>query len=67
MMYGPQAAEMYNVMYLNGPGQPFNGQTCPMLLPVSSHPYQSTHKIWKQSEYNSWSNRENDEADMHAA
>ena len=36
-----------NIIYLRGPGWPINYQTGPILL--SSHIYQATYKIWKQS------------------
>ena len=53
--------------YSGGPGWPINNQTGPILL--SSHLYQSTYKIWKQSDTDFLSYRENDEvsADADAA
>ena len=52
--------------YSGGPGWPINNQTGPILLP-SSHLYQSTYKIWKQSDKDFLSYRENDEVSADAA
>ena len=45
--------------YSGGPGWPINNQTGP-ILQASSHLYQSTYKIWKQSDKDFLSYREND-------
>ena len=53
--------------YLGGPGWPINNPTGPILLP--RHPltlYQSTYKIWKQSDKDFLSYRENDEVSADA-
>ena len=52
-----------------GPGWPINNQTGPIFLP--SYPltymYQSTYNIWKQSDKDFLSYRENDEVSADAA
>ena len=53
--------------YSGGPGWPINNQTGPILLPNYPHLYQSTYKIWKQSDKDFLSYRENDEMSADAA
>ena len=51
-----------------GPGWPINNPTGPILLPqASSHLYQSTYKIWTQSNNNFLNYRENDEVSADGA
>ena len=70
---GPNVKKMRILGYSGGgggPGWPIYNPTGPILLPrLSSHLYQSTYKIWKQSDKDFLSYRENDEvsADADAA
>ena len=61
--YGPQYTNMCIFGYSGGPGWPINNRTRPILLPS----YQSTYKIWKQSDKDCLSYRENDEMSADAA
>ena len=68
---GPNVKKMRILDYSGGPGWPINNPTGPIDLAsqASSHLYQSTYKIWKQSDKDFLSYRENDEvsADADAA
>ena len=54
--------KMYIFGYSGGPGWPINNRT-----QASSHLYQSTYKIWKQSDKDFLGYRENDEVSADAA
>ena len=58
-IYGPLYTKMCIFGYSGGPGWPINNRTGPILL--SSHLYQSTYQIWKQSDKVFLSYRVNDE------
>ena len=62
-IYGPQCEKMRILGYSGGPGWAH------LASQASSHLYQSTYKIWKQSDKDFLSYRENDEvsADADAA
>ena len=65
-IYGPNVKKIaFWAIRGGGPGWPINNPTGPILLPTSSqassHLYQSTYKIWKQSDKDFLSYRENDE------
>ena len=62
-IFGPQCKKMRILGYSGGPGWPINNPTGPILL---SHLYQSTYKIWKQSDKDFLSYRENDEVSADA-
>ena len=67
---GPNVKKCAILGYLGGPGWPINNPTGAHLASqASSHLYQSTYKIWKQSDKDFLSYRENDEvsADADAA
>ena len=50
-IYGPQYTKMCIFGYSGGPGWPINNRTGAHLASqLSSHLYQSTYKIWKQSD-----------------
>ena len=67
-IYGPQCGKMSILGYSGGPGWPINNQTGAHLASqLSSHLYQSTYKIWKQSDKDFLSYRENDEVSADAA
>ena len=53
--------------YSGGPGWPINNQTGPILLPSYPLTYINLHKIWKQSDKDFLSYRENDEVSADAA
>ena len=59
-IYGPQYAKMCIFGYSGGPRAHLASQ-------LSSHLYQSTYKIWKQSDKDTLSNHENDEMSADAA
>ena len=65
---GPNVKKFAFWAIQGGPGWPINNPTGPILLPrQSSHLYQSTYKIWKQSDKDFLSYRENDEVSADAA
>ena len=70
-IYGPQCEKMRILGYSGGPGWPINIPTGPILLPRHPLTYINLHnnKIWKQSDKDFLSYRENDEvsADADAA
>ena len=68
-IYGPQCEKMRILGYSGGPGWPINNPTGPILLPRHPLTYINLHKIWKQSDKDFLSYRENDEvsADVDAA
>ena len=66
-IYGPQYTKMCIFGYSGGPGWPINNRTGPIASQLSSHLYQSTYKIWKQSDKDFLSYRENDEMSADAA
>ena len=68
-IYGPQCEKMRILGYSGGggPGWPINNPTGPIASHASSHLYQSTYKIWKQSDKDFLSYRENDEVSADAA
>ena len=66
-IYGPQCEKIRILGYSGGPGWPINNPTGPHLVSqASSHLYQSTYKIWKQSDKDFLSYRENDEVSADA-
>ena len=67
-IYGPQCEKMRILGYSGGPGWPINNPDWAHLASqASSHLYQSTYKIWKQSDKDFLSYRENDEVSADAA
>ena len=56
LIYGPQYRQMCIFGYSGDPGWPINNRTGPILLPS----YHSTYEIWKQSDKDFLSYREND-------
>ena len=65
-IYGPQCEKMRILGYSGGPGWPVNNRAH-LASQASSHLYQSTYKIWKQSDKDCLSYRENDEVSAAAA
>ena len=65
-IYGTQYTKMWIFGYSGGPGWPINNRTH-LASQASSHLYQSTYKIWKQSDKDFLSYRENDERSADAA
>ena len=69
-IYGPQREKMRILGYSGGPGWPINNPTGPILLPRHPLTYINLHnnyKIWKQSDKDFLSYRENDEVSADAA
>ena len=62
---GPNVKKMRILGYSGGHGWPINNQTRPILLP--SYPLTYINKIWKQSDKDFLSYRENDEVSADAA
>ena len=67
-IYGPQCEKMRILGYSGGPGWPINNPTGPILLPRHPLTYINLgYKIWKQSDKDFLSYRENDEVSADAA
>ena len=65
-IYGPQYTKICIFGYSGGPGWPINDRAH-LASQLSSHLYQFTYKIWKQSDKDFLSYRENDEMSADAA